>query len=296
MSMGSEVLVLTCTMADVGNTKMCVQDVSWGVLNCDVCMLRVVLRPNTEPVDTESAKRAEDRQSAQDLSNEARPFSFPLPGMMTKEPCGSIATRQALRILGVSAAEMPHILHVSFRRLLRDCRFLLLSRILQSGTTALVWVHGGENVWRTCSRAKRVYLAARRGPFYPAARWPPSMAETSPAPDPGTSPRASAGQPVWRCHFSCELCENTYSSIDAFACKSSSAGVWERLSLSATCWGHLCWWCRSPVAPRAGQCRKPAASVDHETDSSPQTGRCTFGKLHQRSRRALSACLSPVLR
>lgn len=63
-------------------------------------------------------------------------FSFPLPGMMTKEPCGSIATRQALRILGVSAAEMPHILQVSFKRLLRDCRFLLLSRILQSGTTA----------------------------------------------------------------------------------------------------------------------------------------------------------------
>lgn len=28
MSMGSEVLVLTCTMAEVGNTKMCVQDVS----------------------------------------------------------------------------------------------------------------------------------------------------------------------------------------------------------------------------------------------------------------------------
>lgn len=53
--------------------------------------------------------------------------------MTTKEPCGSIATRQALRILGVSAAEMPHILQVSFRRLLRDCRFLLLSKILQSG-------------------------------------------------------------------------------------------------------------------------------------------------------------------
>lgn len=28
MSMGSEVLVLTCTMAEVGNTRMCVQDVS----------------------------------------------------------------------------------------------------------------------------------------------------------------------------------------------------------------------------------------------------------------------------
>lgn len=42
------------------------------------------------------------------------------PGMMTKDPWGSIATRQALRMLGVSAAEMPHILHVSLRRLLRD--------------------------------------------------------------------------------------------------------------------------------------------------------------------------------
>lgn len=28
MSIGSEVLVLTCTMAEVGNTRMCVQDVS----------------------------------------------------------------------------------------------------------------------------------------------------------------------------------------------------------------------------------------------------------------------------
>lgn len=28
MSMGSVVLVLTCTMAEVGNTRMCVQDVS----------------------------------------------------------------------------------------------------------------------------------------------------------------------------------------------------------------------------------------------------------------------------
>ena len=52
--------------------------------------------------------------------------------MMTKDPCGSMATRQALRMLGVSAAEMPHILQVSFKRLLSDCRFLLLSRMLQS--------------------------------------------------------------------------------------------------------------------------------------------------------------------
>ncbi len=38
---------------------MCVQDVSCGVLSWDVCMFRVVLRPNTEPVDTESGQRKE---------------------------------------------------------------------------------------------------------------------------------------------------------------------------------------------------------------------------------------------
>lgn len=62
MSMGSVVLVLTCTMAEVGNTRMCVHDVSCGVLSC-VCMLSVVLRPNTEPVDTESAGAKGDRRS-----------------------------------------------------------------------------------------------------------------------------------------------------------------------------------------------------------------------------------------
>lgn len=43
-----------------------------------------------------------------------------------------MATKQALRMLGVSAEEMPHILHMSFSRRLRDCRFLLLNKILQS--------------------------------------------------------------------------------------------------------------------------------------------------------------------
>ena len=57
-----------------------------------------------------------------------------LPGMMTKEPWGSMATRHALRMLGVSEAEMPHMRHISLSRRLRDCRFLLLSRMLQSGT------------------------------------------------------------------------------------------------------------------------------------------------------------------
>ena len=141
MSMGSAVLVLTCTMAEVGNTRMCVHDVSWGVFSCDVCMLSVVLRPNTEPVDTESADTRQPIRVRVRVKN-SPPFTNPkppcyyslLPGMMTKDPWGSIATRQTLRMLGVSAAEMPHNLHVSLRRLLRDCKFLLLSRILQSGS------------------------------------------------------------------------------------------------------------------------------------------------------------------
>lgn len=55
-----------------------------------------------------------------------------LPGMMTNEPWGSMATRQALRMLGVSAAEIPHSLQFSFSLRDTDCRFLLLSKILQS--------------------------------------------------------------------------------------------------------------------------------------------------------------------
>lgn len=67
MSMGSVVLVLTCTMAEVGNTRMCVHDVSCGVLSC-VCMLSVVLRPNTEPVDTESDRGGEGRGGKPEVS------------------------------------------------------------------------------------------------------------------------------------------------------------------------------------------------------------------------------------
>lgn len=70
-------------------------------------MFRVVLLPNTEPVDTES-------------------------GIITKEPWGSIATKQALRMLGESAADIPHILHMSLSLLLRDCKFRRLSKLLQS--------------------------------------------------------------------------------------------------------------------------------------------------------------------
>jgi len=57
------------------------------------------------------------------------------PGMMINDPWGSMATKHMLRMLGVSEAEMPHIRHISFRRRLSDWRFLLLSRILQSGTS-----------------------------------------------------------------------------------------------------------------------------------------------------------------
>lgn len=87
-------------------------------------MLSVVLRPNTEPVDTESddekGKTYDQLESFRNPGTERIIIILFLPGMMTKDPWGSMATRQALRMLGVSAAEMPHILQVSFRRLLRD--------------------------------------------------------------------------------------------------------------------------------------------------------------------------------
>lgn len=54
-----------------------------------------------------------------------------------------MAIKHTLRMLGVSEAEMPHIRHISFSRRLSDWRFLLLSRILQSGRVAeandIVW-------------------------------------------------------------------------------------------------------------------------------------------------------------
>lgn len=43
-----------------------------------------------------------------------------------------MATRQALRMLGVSAAEIPHNLQISFNLRDTDCKFRLLSKILQS--------------------------------------------------------------------------------------------------------------------------------------------------------------------
>lgn len=71
------------------------------------------------------------------------------PGMMIKDPWGSMATKHTLRMLGVSEAEMPHIRHISLRRRLSDWRFLLLSRILQSGTSREQSNGGWMNKWHT---------------------------------------------------------------------------------------------------------------------------------------------------
>lgn len=94
-------------VAEVGNTRMCVQEASWGVLSWDDCRFSAVLRPNTEPIVTAS-------------------------GITTNDPCGSMATRQALRMEGESAAEMPHMRQTSFSCLLIVCREHSPSRILQS--------------------------------------------------------------------------------------------------------------------------------------------------------------------
>lgn len=45
-------------VAEVGNTKMCVQEASCGVFSWDDCKLRAVLRPNTDPIVTASVKRS----------------------------------------------------------------------------------------------------------------------------------------------------------------------------------------------------------------------------------------------
>ena len=55
------------------------------------------------------------------------------PGITTREPCGSIATRQALRMDGESAAEMPHMRHASLSWRLIEWRECSPSRELQSG-------------------------------------------------------------------------------------------------------------------------------------------------------------------
>lgn len=57
-----------------------------------------------------------------------------LPGITTKDPWGSMATKQALRIEGESVAEIPHIRHMSLSRLLIVCSEHSPRRILQSET------------------------------------------------------------------------------------------------------------------------------------------------------------------
>lgn len=91
------------------------------------------------------------------------------PGMMIKDPWGSMATKHTLRMLGVSEAEMPHIRHISLRRRLSDWRFLLLSRILQSGTSREQSNGGWTNKWHTGAKDTWTVLnspfSARRSSF-----------------------------------------------------------------------------------------------------------------------------------
>jgi len=64
-----------------------------------------------------------------------------LPGITTNDPCGSMATKQALRIEGESAAEMPHMRHTSFSCLLIVCREHSPRRILQSEMSNITIEH-----------------------------------------------------------------------------------------------------------------------------------------------------------
>lgn len=115
-------------------------------------MFRVVLRPNTEPVDTESL--GEKSRISLVLQSPNCYFSCQkekervsqIPGIIMKDPWGSMATKQALRMLGESAAEIPHILHMSFSLLLRDCRFRRLSKQLQSeGGNVIIFRFSSRN-------------------------------------------------------------------------------------------------------------------------------------------------------
>lgn len=70
---------------------MCVQEVSWGVLSWDVCMVRVVLRPNTEPVDTESDGKNRGRR-------ERRSIHLTLSIInQYEEPCYNHCTRGCIK-------------------------------------------------------------------------------------------------------------------------------------------------------------------------------------------------------
>lgn len=90
-----------------------------------------------------------------------------------------MATRQVLRMLGESAAEMPHILHISFSLLLSDCRLRLLSRMLQSGEGG-----GGE-------KSASVPAGPQPPPLHPSLPLPSSPPHTA------TEPKVS-GHSSWR--------------------------------------------------------------------------------------------------
>lgn len=93
---------------------------------------------------------------------------------MTKDPCGSIATKQALRMLGESAADIPHIRHMSFSLLLMDCKFRRLSKQLQSEqeTTDVGCIAKPFNVQEQnknpdrCKQPFLVFQAGGKGPFH----------------------------------------------------------------------------------------------------------------------------------
>lgn len=53
-------------------------------------MLSVVLRPNTEPVDTESAKRVEDQQSAQERSDQSEALCCALVSLTWHDDKGTL--------------------------------------------------------------------------------------------------------------------------------------------------------------------------------------------------------------
>lgn len=123
-----------------------------------------------------------------------------------------MATKHTLRMLGVSEAEMPHVRHISFSRRLRDWRFLLLSRILQSGRgigdtrAGEGLIHSSAVIFFFLKPQSPPYLLTLRGLFFPVGQSPLSTAPTSFAPSPGTNPTASAGRASERSPFSSALC------------------------------------------------------------------------------------------
>lgn len=139
--------------------------------------------------------------------------------MITKDPCGSMATKQTLRMLGVSAAEMPHIRHISFKRRLSDCRFLRLSRILQS---VISEDKRDEKICKTNynththkkTSAKKSIKTRNHYPLTPrvlscqVCQSPLSRGLMSSAQVPNTSPKVSVDPVVGPNPFSSVLCES----------------------------------------------------------------------------------------